>query len=496
MVARARLATLAEEACDDSALLLVEHQPYAQALLDMAAAARTTQGRLVWEAMAMAKTAEVRKRIELILDETRQIPRAFTRGRWASLLLCGVPSGLAGLRDATGPRHRPGVAANSRRHGRVPQRPPALARPTCRRWSSICGTTRTTSRSVRSSSILHYYGSGVREPRIAHILWLVENHPEASPTIFASQGILPRDNAQNSFAEYQRVLNAWKQAVASRKGNVEVLRNAARFLQTAGEFEEAEKLLLDAGALAGGAFGPGFEQLARLYAAAILGATGDTKFPNPSPSFASRVRGDLETSENGLLTGLVGMSLRSAARRPQAGQTLPPGILNLDDHPLLVSGDRFRRAPPRARATTRRRHLHPHHHRHTRDLRRSPAACEAACMAEFPAACSAERQPSPAGSAMPPPPIVKKVDPVYPPLARQAHISGIVHLQVVIATDGTMKNMSVMSGHPLLVPAAFEAARQWTFAPPPRELTTYLDIPFMLPPARRPPGSPSMRPCP
>ena len=89
---------------------------------------------------------------------------------------------------------------------------------------------------------------------------------------------------------------------------------------------------------------------------------------------------------------------------------------------------------------------------------------------------------------MPPPPIVKKVDPVYPPLARQARISGVVHLQVVIATDGTMKAMSVLSGHPLLVPAAIEAARQWTFTPPPRELTTYLDIPFMLPPGEAPAG--------
>jgi len=41
--------------------------------------------------MAMAKTAEVRKRIELILDETRQIPRAFTRARWAALLACSAP---------------------------------------------------------------------------------------------------------------------------------------------------------------------------------------------------------------------------------------------------------------------------------------------------------------------------------------------------------------------------------------------------------------------
>src|SRR5262249_12870128 len=46
-----RLATLAEQACDDAALLEVPHAPYAEALLDMAAAVKTAQGRLIWEAM-------------------------------------------------------------------------------------------------------------------------------------------------------------------------------------------------------------------------------------------------------------------------------------------------------------------------------------------------------------------------------------------------------------------------------------------------------------
>src|SRR3954453_9832363 len=86
-----RLAVLAGGAGGDSALLLVESQSYAEALLDMAAAVRSRQGRLVWEAMAMAKAAEVRKRIELILDETREIPRDVTPRRWAALLACSLP---------------------------------------------------------------------------------------------------------------------------------------------------------------------------------------------------------------------------------------------------------------------------------------------------------------------------------------------------------------------------------------------------------------------
>src|ERR1035441_5975369 len=87
-----KLAFLAEQACDDAAVLATgAREPYAEALLDMAAAVKTGHGRMVWEAMAMARTVEVRKRIERILDETRQIPRGLTRGRWAALLACSLP---------------------------------------------------------------------------------------------------------------------------------------------------------------------------------------------------------------------------------------------------------------------------------------------------------------------------------------------------------------------------------------------------------------------
>jgi TonB family protein len=87
-----RLAFLAEQACDDAALLETgAREPYAEALLDMAAAVKTGHGRMVWEAMAMARTVEVRKRIERILDETRQIPRGLTRGRWAAVVACSLP---------------------------------------------------------------------------------------------------------------------------------------------------------------------------------------------------------------------------------------------------------------------------------------------------------------------------------------------------------------------------------------------------------------------
>ena len=61
--------------------------------------------------------------------------------------------------------------------------------------------------------------------------------------------------------------------------------------------------------------------------------------------------------------------------------------------------------------------------------------------------------------------IVKKVLPVYPALAKQIRISGSVRLEGVIAKDGTIQKLKVLSGHPLLVTAAVDAVRQWVYSP-------------------------------
>jgi TonB family protein len=55
--------------------------------------------------------------------------------------------------------------------------------------------------------------------------------------------------------------------------------------------------------------------------------------------------------------------------------------------------------------------------------------------------------------------------PEYPPLARQIHLSGSVSVEVMIALDGHVEAARAVSGHPLLVGAAVEAARGWRFEP-------------------------------
>lgn len=61
--------------------------------------------------------------------------------------------------------------------------------------------------------------------------------------------------------------------------------------------------------------------------------------------------------------------------------------------------------------------------------------------------------------------LVKKVAPVYPPLARQARIQGTVILKVVIDKSGNVLEVRPVSGHPMLAPAAVDAVRQWKYQP-------------------------------
>ena len=61
--------------------------------------------------------------------------------------------------------------------------------------------------------------------------------------------------------------------------------------------------------------------------------------------------------------------------------------------------------------------------------------------------------------------LIRRVQPNYPPLARQARIQGTVILQAEISKEGTIQNLQLISGHPMLAPAAIEAVKQWRYKP-------------------------------
>jgi periplasmic protein TonB len=81
--------------------------------------------------------------------------------------------------------------------------------------------------------------------------------------------------------------------------------------------------------------------------------------------------------------------------------------------------------------------------------------------------------------------LISRVQPIYPPLARQARIQGSVELRAIISKAGTIENLTVVSGHPMLIRSAIDAVRKWRYRPyflnnEPIEVETEITVNFML----------------
>jgi protein TonB len=63
------------------------------------------------------------------------------------------------------------------------------------------------------------------------------------------------------------------------------------------------------------------------------------------------------------------------------------------------------------------------------------------------------------------PRLIQEVKPPYPRMALAARVQGTVRIEAILSRDGSVQSMRVVSGHPLLVPAALDAVRQWRYEP-------------------------------
>ena len=89
------------------------------------------------------------------------------------------------------------------------------------------------------------------------------------------------------------------------------------------------------------------------------------------------------------------------------------------------------------------------------------------------------------GGNVNPPPLVSAPPPIYPPQARASGVEGNVLLRAVIGTDGSVIQLSVISGDSLLAQAAIDAVKQWKYQPmllddQPVEVDMTITVPFKL----------------
>jgi TonB family protein len=467
----------AEQACDDQALALTgDREQYAGALLDMAAAVRAGRGRLVWEAMAMARPNDVRRRMELVLDETRRLAPGLSKARWAALALVCAPLAYSAAAVQFAQPEAPPTQNN-----------PAIILEGTYLKSLVAGNQLTAAQAeeievrlrkepedleARSKVIAYYFLNAIRQPRLDHIFWLIEHHPEAEITRLYSMAISPRSTPLNDEVDYERAQMLWHEQVRRHAENRQVLGNAADYFALTGSDLELAIDLYKRCKRSG--------NLAPLYSRILIaslrtgGGIPDDRHKNPV--LAERIRQELETtSDKPLLVGVAGSLRYSAvpARRFPIGG--PPPLLR-EEHPelapVLEYGDQLWKRVEDLGLVSKTQPVMP--------PARPPNA------AAPPGDSESKPMRIRVGGNVQTAMLTKRVEPVYPPAAIEARLTGVVKLSVVLAPEGKVQQIQVGSGHPLLVPAAIEAVKQWEYKPTllngkPVEVVTVVEVMFDLP---------------
>jgi TonB family protein len=439
-----RLTTLAEEACDEWSLQATGNRKrYAEVLLEMAEAVRMANGRLTAYAVAMARHSQVRRRIETVLDERRQISQEMTKARWATVLLCAVPLvyGAAALQVQQAPT-RPATVKAQNPSGPWPEGGHLEAAAQGQKLTAAEAQSLEEHLAVnpedlpaRGRLIAYYYENGVREPRLKHVFWLIERHPESEIAGFSSAGLSARGGALNDTSDYARAGEMWLEQTRSRANDPRVLGNAAIFFSQAGGAATAEDLLKRLRRLE-----PNnrewIDRLSSLYLSAIRGASDPQLAASADPGLAERFKSELETSTDGMVVASVGSSLVFLSPGQSSG-------------PIAEFGRRLMKRAEELGVGT---------------------------VGSVPGGGAPSSKPK----------LIVRVPPVYPSLAGQAHVAGVVRVEAIVGADGKVKKAMAISGPPLLRQAAVEAVMRWVYRPTllngqPAEATTQVDVDFTLP---------------
>lgn len=81
--------------------------------------------------------------------------------------------------------------------------------------------------------------------------------------------------------------------------------------------------------------------------------------------------------------------------------------------------------------------------------------------------------------------LIHRIEPVYPLAAKMMRLSGTVQLRAIIGTDGSVRNIEVVGGNPILAAAAVAAVEQWRYQPTrlsgkPVEVETVITVQFQM----------------
>jgi len=277
--------------------------------------------------------------------------------------------------------------------------------------------------------------------RIPLILWLIDHHPESDLNKMAM--IFPQLDGPDV---YEDARNRWSTQVNLHPNDARVLVNAAGIL---GYQNTQERIDLRQRARK---LDPavGTEPLAGLYSAILLSGN--------EPGLAAQIRSELQSSNDIALVGSVGRHV------VEGGST------------HLSASDRYALAKE---LVTHAQSLEPQN----RDWADLMEGVKAMTDGGLPAVRTVDAQTIRVGGNVTAYNLQESAPPIYPPLAKAASVQGTVKLQIRIGADGRVKDVTVISGHPLLITAAMDAAKLYVYKPTllngqPVEVLTDVEIAF------------------
>ena len=449
------LSALAEQASDDAALGCVSDAPrYARTVLDFAATLQS--GRRLTYGVAMARTAKVSRRIDRILALRQPGPAIIGKRTWAAIAICALPlvysaAALQVTQPPSSPDVHPGIAQLLTDGSQLsPAQAQQLEEQVARDPEDLA---------ARGKLAAYYHSHSLADPLRDLVYRMIEQTPESRIALYFSRLL-------RSDGEPEHVKALWQQEAAAHPDSAVVLGNAASYIGEADPFAE-EDLLKRARQLEPAS--PEWSKLlADLMARALAHSFMDPTpvVPHVEPTFSESAKAELEASTDAGVVGTVGEFLASGS---SGGQAPPQPQRDLAEHLI-------RRA----------QNLDPANLEWPAALKRLETAHEHAATIT-PADNSKKVQRIRVGAQVQQSNLIQQVNPVYPPLARQARIQGVVRFNVIIAKDGRISQILLISGHPLLVAAAQEAVKQWVYRPTllngdPVEVATVIEVQFMLPP--------------
>ncbi|MBE0658086.1 MAG: TonB family protein [Bryobacteraceae bacterium] len=498
------LAAEAEEAVDEMALAAVgDVKQYASAVVDFAIA---MQGQRLgsMEATAMARSTKVGRRVERILASNAAGVRSLRRSAVLMIAAAAVPlvvlaaSALPEVRHV-GPSEQLAPVIQTPAGPEIQRQVTAMlqapATPEIQRNVTAmlqAGQTQQASPSpealeaiAKMESVLakepmnavargvlmnQYRAAGLIEKARQQAWWLVENAPNQPQSVVASVALLNPGPLAADEEGKQRIQTIWRRHAGQYPADPMVQSHAAAVARALNSLFEAESLLQNAVRLA-----PDNEQilrqLAMLYYSALPEVGAIMASIPEAQAFRAKAVSELETSTDPRLVGLAGEMLAAGRSATVTG--------NDPEREAAILARLKSRTETAVKYLKRAQSLDPENPRWQTALQRASGEPQ---IIRIPAPEPGVMRISVGGNVQRAK-LKREVRPEYPALAKQARIQGTVRFSVLLATDGTVKNITLLGGHPLLVQAATEAVKQWVFNTTllngePVEVVTEVDLNF------------------